>query len=665
MNMYGETWAPPPVGMSDTVVANMNDAVAQLTYMRRAVGELEVGKAMLEREVHNTVAARNALTAELCSMQSLCSQLEKESDVKTREKAELQAEVDLLNNMMQGQLRCSTEETQKLRNEVEEAVHLNGVLSTELETMKIGRRTLSEVQKISADALTELHETQDRCKSLEAALTIQKKTSRELDNALQMQKDLTEKARREFEEERHHLHRISTAHEETLHGLQKEKQELQNSIQSVQHDVHGLQKERQETLDEKDAIASALLKLWDGVTTQLQFRTLAEGLPSMTEIIKCSDALSVALKHEECNRQQQRLQYEVDKARHEQMLAGEKSALIQSSQQSLMSSTDAELKAAKEAAEECRTQMKAALLEAEGARAETNQLHAGEDALKEQLSRTNGQVEAMQLGMERMRRDQQASAEEAQTRLRVLDAELQLERSRTEKLTRECEMAMRQRDEMSAAAQAKKLQFSEQLNSAETKIIQLQTETDAALHERKACSSERDVMKMELKSTSDQLEQHKNAAAKLRVQLKHLEVDRANDIAAKNEVHTLRMENEKLLSAKIDIEKKFQTLELEHVRTQQALIDSQSAESNAEANSEKEARMQLSAAPVGSTVMVSDHASPALSGRMGIVIAHAMSPTGEPGALVGFQAPLGEELILLANLRVISAATKPANIVCA
>eukprot|EP01059_Diplonema_ambulator_P005240 TRINITY_DN1499_c0_g2_i1.p1 TRINITY_DN1499_c0_g2~~TRINITY_DN1499_c0_g2_i1.p1 ORF type:complete len:676 (+),score=210.44 TRINITY_DN1499_c0_g2_i1:29-2056(+) len=640
MNMYADQWhvsmpqgAPMPSG-------GMNDTVAQLAHMKRAVGQLEVSKAVLERELHNTVAARDALSAELSSLQGICRRLEQESDVKTREKAELRAEVGLLNEMIRSQQQRFNEEKERLHAELEDAVKRTSIIATELETTRIDKQTLGDVQRISADALTELHEAQEKCRDLEQALVIQQQTARELNNTLATQKEINEKARAEYDEERHKFHQTNASQEFAIKELRLE---------------------RQDAKEEKDAVVSVCARLWEAVSAIVQYKS-QDRLPSMNDIANCHELLVKSASHDECYRQQQRLHHELERAVHEQTLAKEQSALVQNSQKSLMEAADTDLQAARAAAEECNRQMKAAFHEAEKARAEANHIQAAREALEHQLARANSQIDAMKNSIDQLNRDSMNNGEESKSRLRLLETELQLERSRVEKLTTECDMIMKKSDEMAAFSKRQQEQLSDQLEASEADIAKARTKADAAQAEYRVCAAERDRLKSDLANTKDLLEQQRNDTTKLHLQLKQLELEKSNDITWHNEIQSLKTENSRLASEKVEAERKLQTLELEHIRTQQALIDKRASETLSTRHDEREARIRLAAAPVGSTVMVSESASaqPYLVGKKGIVIAHAVSPAGEPGALVGFQAPLGEELILLANLRVLSvAAVKP------
>ena len=277
-------------------------------------------------------------------------------------------------------------------------------------------------------------------------------------------------------------------------------------------------------------------------------------------------------------------------------------------------SNEASLKMARNMVEEYKAQVTKAVTELEESKATRSQLNQENHGLLAALEVANGQLSATK---------QERDSSERSLHERINDAhnELRSERQRFEALHSEYELMSKRGDDEVSSSQFKRRQMTEQLNYLEAQLLRARSDAEVSHQEYKTCAAERDYLKLE--------------QSNLKEQTHHLEGElSATQDALSSAEQSRERQAETFAAAQGELSQRCKTLEDENSRLRNDTEDKLGKAKH----SDKNARKRLATAPVGSTVQVEQNqgtVKPPLIGQKGIVIAHAVSPEGEPGALVG------------------------------
>ena len=166
-------------------------SAAQVTHLRRSVGQLEVAKATLERELHSTVGSRDLLAAELESLRTLSAQLERQCEEGARERAEALQEVALLNGLLAGNQKKAHDEAARLTASLEEAIRGRSAADTERDVLRAEAKAgQAERERTQTQALDEALTAKQRMRELQEVQRESEAARREKDEVARLLRSL-------------------------------------------------------------------------------------------------------------------------------------------------------------------------------------------------------------------------------------------------------------------------------------------------------------------------------------------------------------------------------------------------------------------------------------------------------------------------------------------
>eukprot|EP01061_Rhynchopus_euleeides_P001430 TRINITY_DN11011_c0_g1_i1.p1 TRINITY_DN11011_c0_g1~~TRINITY_DN11011_c0_g1_i1.p1 ORF type:complete len:620 (+),score=160.98 TRINITY_DN11011_c0_g1_i1:153-1862(+) len=549
--------------------------VSHAAFLKRSVGQLESSKATLESELHHAVSERDLLSGDLESLRTLCHQLEAQVADKTRANAELEAEVSLINNLLTNNQRKAGDEIAKLSNDLESAIRRRSAAETELSALRTESTAAAVVQS-----------------------TLPLVSAEETEAYKQRSKDLQDLLTRSREKE-----------SETQRLLDQERRQLQEA----QTNVERLLRRSEDTQTDTTRYTDLLSNLWAAAAPAAGLKHPAAGhLPTMAEVMQCASLLSTVHlgKSEELRKHNQRLQHDVDRLEREVVLTKDEGMLARSNHEARAQSHEASLKMARDMVEDYKVQVSKVVGELETVKTGRDQLLREYHSLQAALEVAGDQLDTV-------KREKDSSVKEVRDRSVEMQNELLAERGRYETLHSEYELLLKRGDDEISSSQFKRRQMSEQLSYLEAQLMRARSDAEVSHQEFKTCAAERDYLKLEQSNLKEQLQILENEVTTLRQSLALCEQGRERDI----EAHAM---------AQGDLNHRRKLLEEENSRLR--------ATESERHTSDQSARRRLATAPVGSTVVVEQNVGnvkPPLIGLKGIVIAHAVSPDGDPGALVG------------------------------
>ena len=279
-------------------------------------------------------------------------------------------------------------------------------------------------------------------------------------------------------------------------------------------------------------------------------------------------------------------------------------------QEARVQSHESSLKMAHSMIDDCKTQSSKLSADLERATADKQRFEREAQGLKAALDVCNDQLSA-----EKRARD--AAAGEARERAGRQQADLRDARARAEKLQAELSVTAKREEEERGTLQQTRRQQAEQASYLESLLARARSDLEVAQQETKTVVAERDYLKLELANLREQVGVLEGEAGALRQSLALCEQGRQRDV----EAHTVQQ---------ADLSHRVRCLEEDNRRLEGVL--------QKQRDMDKQAREKLTGVPVGSAVVVEQrvgNVKPILLGKKGIVIAHAVSPQGEAGALVG------------------------------
>eukprot|EP01063_Lacrimia_lanifica_P021249 TRINITY_DN2852_c0_g1_i1.p1 TRINITY_DN2852_c0_g1~~TRINITY_DN2852_c0_g1_i1.p1 ORF type:complete len:815 (+),score=377.21 TRINITY_DN2852_c0_g1_i1:58-2502(+) len=541
--------SPSQVGMhgGEREPGSLKDAIAQVAYMRRVMGQLEVGKSMLERELHNTITSRDLLSNELDSLSTLCQQLEQANDVKTREKAELEQEVALLNNMVQNAQAASQDEIERLRVQLDDAIREGSMYATELQNSQAQQQTTNQlVQEIKGS-----HDRVRELENIEAHLTAQVKEMQSIDETQRNQIQELQGAEAHLTAQLQELQHSNAQLAGQLQEAQFSNEQLTQQANELQHNAHALQSQLQEMqinhdrlvgegnvtnsekshlhhtvqvlqseLDESNRARmehGALLgQLMDAAaTTMQQVVPKSHPCPTRAEVQHCVNLMTThALKFDEIRKENNRLQLEVDRSLQDLNRAREELKQVKANAQMKDKAREEEVNALKRRQslevermqlEQERGAQERRLKDMEMARHdEANRL------LRDQLQQLTAEKER-DLNNMRMESDRELhrvgmeSTEKLNSMLKDVNSDrLGWEEERAQ-ARQKYEALQRGVQDEQAAMQQKQKQLNDHVQKLEAQLMRTSSDLEIAQQEAQTIAAERDVIRMEADSLREQI----------------------------------------------------------------------------------------------------------------------------------------------------------------
>ncbi|KAJ9469013.1 hypothetical protein DIPPA_13105 [Diplonema papillatum] len=237
-----DSWA---LVMSSSPAAKpTQDSMAQLCHLRRSIGQLEVSKALLERELHTVYTARDAMSIELSELRSACATLETDVEKRTKEKADLQARHNVLNNLFESQKNAAQGTIDHLRGQLHAQHRSNGEMKTEMDGLRTESSKLLGIEATASelarerDALREQHshvaEELDRTLTSVEQKNAQVGYLKTLWSTLgHLTDNAAEPTRESVDEAAEYLRTVP----DTMNALERENAALQKQLVGLQHEV--------------------------------------------------------------------------------------------------------------------------------------------------------------------------------------------------------------------------------------------------------------------------------------------------------------------------------------------------------------------------------------------------------------------------------------------
>ena len=252
--------------------------------------------------------------------------------------------------------------------------------------------------------------------------------------------------------------------------------------------------------------------------------------------------------------------------------------------------------------------------------------------------------ENLKIGIDQKNETERDELNFLRVRNRTFENELMDGEVMVEKLTNEMELIIRKAESDSKQYSIKTRQYQEQQTHQSNELNRIQSVLQATTDELRKANADRDTIRLECSTLREKCDLSNSESALLKHRLTSFESNILAKDLLSQELHQTAATNADLQLRVNELTNQLNTLPLPVTPPTMPLS------LNKGTGEDQMRNHLLLTLPIGSPVAINKHSNAALLNVHGIVIAHALSPSGEPGALIGLPSPLPEELVLVSNL---------------